>query len=131
MTLSRTLSALTRTVAALLVASVPTAFAQSDGAHVVIGMEHQPSLPRNEIMVITPHGEVQKVIELKPVPAFSAGGADQVLQSHPASTAATPTSVAGFDGLGTTFAGFTMTGEPSDSNLSVGDTQVCLLYTSP
>lgn len=126
MTLSRTLSALTRTVSALLVASAPTAFAQSDGAaqHAVIGMEHQPSLPRNEIMVITPHGEVQKVIELKPVPAFSAGGADQVLQSQPASTAATVTPGVGFDGVGTTLAGFTMTGEPSDSNLSVGATQV-------
>jgi hypothetical protein len=87
-------------------------------------MEHQPSLPRNEIMVITPHGEVQKVIELKPVPAFSAGGADQVLQSQPASTAATVTPGVGFDGVGTTLAGFTMTGEPSDSNLSVGATQV-------
>jgi hypothetical protein len=104
MTLSRTLSALTRTVSALLVASAPTAFAQSDGAaqHAVIGMEHQPSLPRNEIMVITPHGEVQKVIELKPVPAFSAGGADQVLQSQPASTAATVAPGVGFDGVGTT-----------------------------
>ena len=30
----------------------------------------------------------------------------------------------GFDGVGTTLPGFTMVGEPSDSNLSVGGTQV-------
>jgi hypothetical protein len=126
MTLSRKLSRLTRTVAALLVVSAPTAFAQSDVAaqHVVIGMEREPSLPPNEIMVITPHDEVQRMIELKPVPAFSAGGADNVLQSQPALTSATVTPGIGFDGVGTTLAGFTMVGEPSDSNLSVGATQV-------
>jgi hypothetical protein len=125
MTLSRTLSGLTGIVAALLVASAAKALAQSDAAQdVVIGMEHQPSLPRNEIMVITPHDEVQRVIELRPVPAFSAGGGDSVLQSQPASTSPTVTPGVGFDGVGTTLAGFTMTGEPSDSNLSVGATQV-------
>jgi hypothetical protein len=125
MTLPQTLSGLTRTVAALLVASAATAFAQSDVAvQHLIGMEHQPSLPRTEIMVITPHDEVQRMIEWKAVPAFSAGGSDSVLQSQPAYTSATVTSAAGFDGVGTTLPGFTMVGEPSDSNLSVGDTQV-------
>ncbi|GAC1431978.1 MAG: hypothetical protein NVSMB6_30170 [Burkholderiaceae bacterium] len=121
----RTVSGLTRTATALLVASASTAFAQSDvAAQQVIGMEHQLSLPRNEIMVITPHDEVQKMIQWKPVPAFSAGGADHVLQSQPGLTTATVTSGVGFDGLGTTYPGFTLTGEPSDDNLSVGATQV-------
>jgi hypothetical protein len=103
-----------------------SAFAQSDVAaeHVVIGMEHQQSRPVSEIMVITPHDEVQHMIEWKHAPAFSAGGRDSVLQSQPGITAAAVTNGVGFDGVGTTLAGFTMTGEPSDSNLSVGGTQV-------
>ena len=122
----RTLLGITQVGAVLLAAYTPAALAQSDVAaqHAVIAMEHQPSRPRTEIMVITPHDEVQKMTEWKRVPAFSAGGADNVLQSQPAVTAATVTPGLGFDGVGTTLPGFTMSGEPSDSNLSVGATQV-------
>lgn len=112
--------------AVLLVASALTSVAQSDVAaeHVVLGMEHQQSRPVSEIMVITPHDEVQRIIEVKPVPHFSAGGVDKALQSQPVITSATVTSGVGFDGVGTTMSGFVMTGEPSDTNLSVGSTQV-------
>jgi hypothetical protein len=90
-----------------------------------IGLEHQRSLPLHEIQVQLPNGqEVQRVIEIKPNPHFSAGGRDSVLQSSPGLTSAAVTTGTGFDGLGTTFPGFVMAGEPSDSNLSVGATQV-------
>jgi hypothetical protein len=93
--------------------------------HQQIALEHQPSRPMREIQVQLPNGgEVQRIIEVKPNPHFSAGGRDTALQSSPGLTSATVTTGAGFDGLGTTFAGFTMTGEPSDANLSVGATQV-------
>lgn len=126
MTFSRHLPFETRIFAALLLASAPAAFAQPDVAaqHAVIAMEQQRSRPVNEIMVITPHDEIQHMIEVKPVPAFSAGGVDKALQSKPVVTSATVTAGSGFDGVGTTLPGFTMTGEPSDSNLSVGATQV-------
>ncbi len=113
---------------ALLAGSSLTCFAQLEQQS--ISLEYQRSLPVNEIQVITPHGEVQHVIEAKPVPHFSAGGIDSVLQSSPATTSATVTTGVGFDGVGTTMSGFTMTGEPSDSNLSVGATQVALWVNS-
>jgi hypothetical protein len=126
MKFSRPLWRTPRTIAALLVASAPLAFGQPDVAaqHAVIPMESQRSRPVNEIMVITPHDEVQHIIEAKPVPAFSTGGVDKALQSKVAITSATVAPGAGFDGLGTTMTGFTMSGEPSDDNLSVGATQV-------
>lgn len=90
----------------------------------IIPTEHQKSRPVYEIQVITPHDEVQHIVEVKPNPHFSAGGIDTVLQSSPVLTAATVTNGAGWDGVGTTLPGFTMSGEPSDTNLSVGATQV-------
>jgi len=90
-----------------------------------IALEHQKSRPLHEIQVNLPNGnEIHRVIEVKPNPHFTAGGRDTVLQSAPVGTSALVTTGTGFDGVGTTFPGFTMTGEPSDSNLSVGATQV-------
>ncbi len=107
---------------ALLLAFTAPSWAQEPQT---IGLEHQPSLPMREIQVMLPTGEeVQRVIEIKPNPHFSAGGLDTALQSSPATTLAAVTLGTGFDGVGTTLPGFTMTGEPSDSNLSVGATQV-------
>jgi len=106
--------------AALLVTLNIASVAQTES----IPLEHQKSRPVSEIQVITPHDDIQHVIEVKPIPHFSAGGGDSVLQSAPVVTSATVTPGAGFDGVGTTLTGFTMTGEPSDTNLSVGGTQV-------
>ena len=87
-------------------------------------LEHQRSRPVYEIQVITPHDEVQHVIDVKPNPHTASGGVDSVVQSAPVLTSATVTAGKGWDGVGTTMPGFTMTGEPSDVNVSVGDTQV-------
>ncbi len=108
--------------AAFLCAALLLSIPVSVAAQQVMPTEHQRSL--KEIQVITPHDDVQKVIEVKPIPHFPNGSGDAVLQSSPAVTAATVTSGLGFDGVGTTMLGFTMTGEPSDTNLSVGATQV-------
>ena len=48
--------------------SIPTCWAQLQSQ--VIPLEHDRSLPVNEIQVITPHGEVQHVVEVKPAPHF-------------------------------------------------------------
>lgn len=97
-----------------------SAWAQQD----IMPLEHQRSRPVYEIQVITPHDEVQHIIDVKPNPHSSTGGVDSVVQSAPVLTSATVTAGKGWDGVGTTMPGFTMTGEPSDVNLSVGDTQV-------
>lgn len=60
---------------------------------------------------------------LRPVPHGSAGGKDTVLQSGPSSTtAATIGSSSGFDGVGLS-TGYSITGEPPDTEGSVGATQ--------
>lgn len=60
---------------------------------------------------------------LRPVPHGSAGGKDSVLQNYAVSTtSATISSAAGFDGVGQN-TGYTISGEPSDTEGSVGATQ--------
>ena len=118
--LKNTTRLLSLVAAVFLIAFALPALAQQE----TIPVEHQMSRPVFEIQVITPHDEVQHMIEWKQIPAFSSGGVDPVLQSAPVPTAAIVTTGAGWDGVGTTLPGFTMTGEPSDSNLSVGATQV-------
>ena len=77
----------------------------------VMPLEHQRSRPVYEIQVITPHDEVQHVIDVKPNPHTASGGVDSVVQSSPVLTSATVTAGKGWDGVGTTMPGFTMTGE--------------------
>ncbi len=60
---------------------------------------------------------------LRPVPHGSAGGKDTALQSFPAApSTATIGSASGFDGVGLS-TGYSITGEPSDTEGSVGATQ--------
>ena len=59
---------------------------------------------------------------LRPVPHGSAGGKDTALQSNPSATSATVSNAAGFDGVGLS-TGYSISGEPADTEGSVGATQ--------
>jgi len=107
-------------IAVCLFALSLTAFGQST----VLPLDSGKSKPVNQMQIITPQYEWHEVHEVMPVPHGSAGGVDTVLQTSTSTSSATVTSGVGFDGNGTTLPGFTLTGEPSDTNLSVGGTQV-------
>ena len=59
---------------------------------------------------------------LRPIPHGSAGGKDYALQSRPGTSSATVSSATGFDGVGVS-TGYSISGEPSDTEGSVGTTQ--------
>lgn len=84
---------------------------------------HDTSAPLRSIPAIAPNWGSFQEHPVKPIPHGSAGGVDTVLQSRSVTqTAATVTSGLSFDGVGRA-AGYSINGEPPDTNGSVGDTQ--------
>ncbi len=83
---------------------------------------HDVSRPLRQIAPIAPQWDNLSEHPVKPVPHSSAGGRDTVLQSKPSTTAATISAITNFDGVGVT-TGYTISGEPPDTNGSVGTTQ--------
>ena len=105
--------------AAVMLATSTVSFSQVT----VIRPEHEVSRPLRDIKPILPQAEGREEHAVKPVPSHSIGGTDTALQSLPATTSATVVGQTSFPGLGDGIAGFTMTGEPPDTNGSVGATQ--------
>ncbi|GAC1515940.1 MAG: hypothetical protein NVS1B11_34960 [Terriglobales bacterium] len=84
---------------------------------------HDVSRPLRSIPAVVPQFDNFSGHPAKAVPHFSAGGKDTVLQNSATNiTAATVSSAAGFDGVGTS-TGYSITGEPPDTEGSVGATQ--------
>jgi hypothetical protein len=106
-------------LAALACIGVPLA-AQT----VVLNPEgHDVSRPLRDTPPEIPSTDRMPDRPLRPVPHGSAGGKDSVLQSSPSSTtSATISSSSGFDGVGLS-TGYSITGEPPDTEGSVGATQ--------
>lgn len=85
---------------------------------------HGVTPPLRDMPVIPPTFDNFNLHLPKPVPGLQAnGGPDGALQSSPSLTSATVSSLTGFDGPGVS-TGLSISGEPSDSNLSVSGTQI-------
>ncbi len=83
---------------------------------------HDVSKPLHQIAPIAPQWDNMNEHPVKPVPHGSKGGKDTALQTQTSPTAATISAVTNFDGVGVT-SGYTISGEPPDTNGSVGTTQ--------
>ena len=83
---------------------------------------HDVSKPLRQIAPIAPQWDNFNEHPVKPLPHGSAGGRDTALQTQPSTTAATISAITNFDGVGVT-TGYTISGEPPDTNGSVGSTQ--------
>jgi hypothetical protein len=99
---------------------LPPSVAAQTTVHRPVG--HDVSKPLREMPVIPPQWDNMNEHPVKPVPHPSAGGKDTVLQTTTGISAATVSGVVGFDGVGVT-SGYTISGEPPDTNGSVGSTQ--------
>src|SRR5437868_965821 len=81
---------------------------------------HDKSKALDQMPVIPPAWENMETHPVKRLPKRSAGGIDTVLQAQGLSTtAATVSSASGFNGVGLS-SGYTISGEPPDTNGSVG-----------
>jgi hypothetical protein len=100
-------------------------FAQS--AVVLRSVGHDTTKPLRDIPAIPPQWENMNEHPVLPIPvpgagAKSTGAKDSVLQRQPAITAATVGNYNSFEGVGVT-SGYNISGEPPDTNGSVGTTQ--------
>lgn len=111
-----------RVIFALLVSCVFAGTALAQKTVVLQPTRHAVSKPLRNTKAIAPQWDNFNQHPVKPVPHFSAGGKDTVLQTRTGITSATVNSVAGFDGVGVS-TGYTISGEPPDTNGSVGATQ--------
>ena len=101
------------------ITATPAVFGQT----VVINPEgHDVSGPLRDMPAIIPGPDHMADRPLRPVPHGAAGGKDTAVQSSPSVTTATITNPAGFDGVGLS-SGYNITGEPADTEGSVGATQ--------
>lgn len=91
---------------------------------------HDVSAPLRDMPVIPPTFDNFNLHMPKPVPhVFNTGGPDGALQSSPSLTSATISNLTGFDGPGVS-TGLSISGEPPDTNASVGATQVVVWVNS-
>lgn len=118
MTASRRLAVLSL----LLVFALP--FSLQAQTVVLHSVGHDVSAPLRNIPVVPPTFDNFNLHVPKPVPGLQAnGGPDGALQSKPSITATTVNNLSGFDGPGVS-TGLSISGEPSDSTLAVGATQI-------
>ena len=109
--------------ASCLLASFACIGIQAMAQTVVLNPEgHDVSRPLRDTPPEIPSSYRMPDRPLRPVPHGSAGGKDSVLQSSPSTTSATISSSSGFDGVGLS-TGYNITGEPPDTEGSVGATQ--------
>jgi hypothetical protein len=114
----------TRTFAALSLLLVFVLPLSLHGQTVVLEpVGHDVSAPLRDMPVVPPRFEDFDLHMPKPVPHAFKGGPDGALQSKPSITAATVNNLAGFDGPGVS-TGLSISGEPPDTNASVGSSQV-------
>jgi hypothetical protein len=84
---------------------------------------HDVSRPLRDTNPVPPPFDNFSLHSVRPVPHSSAGGTDTVLQTHAiTSSSATTSSINGFDGVGASTS-YNITGEPPDTEGSVGATQ--------
>lgn len=84
---------------------------------------HDVSKPLRDTTPVAPPFDNFSVHALKAIPHGSSGGTDPVLQTSTSTPSSVSTSsLAGFDGVGVS-SGYTITGEPPDTEGSVGSTQ--------
>lgn len=84
---------------------------------------HDVSQPLRTMGAQPPMFENFNLHMVKPIPARPDGGPDGALQTAPIQTSATISNLSGFDGPGVS-TGLSISGEPPDTNASVGSTQV-------
>lgn len=101
-------------------------FALAQNTVVLHSVGHETTRALRDIPPIAPQWENMNEHPVKPVPLPSgsakSGGKDKVLQSQPIVTSATVNAYGSFDGVGVT-SGYNISGEPPDTNGSVGTTQ--------
>ena len=91
--------------------------------HVIKPVGHDVSKSLREMPVIPPAWENMELHEVKPIPHHALGGRDTAIQKQGLSTtAATVSGTTGFNGIGVS-SGYSISGEPPDTNGSVGTTQ--------
>src|SRR5260370_504688 len=96
------------------------------GQTVVIEPEgHDVSRPLRDIAPVLPMWESFNLHAVKPIPVGPGGSPDGALQTQPLPNSVTVGPIGGFDGPGVT-TGLTISGEPPDTNASVGSTQVVI-----
>ncbi len=84
---------------------------------------HDVSAPLRDMPVGAPIFDNFNLHAVKPIPAPANGGPDGALQTAPIQSSATISNLSGFDGPGVS-TGLSISGEPPDTNASVGATQV-------
>lgn len=105
----------------LLLFSIPFALYGQGASPQLVG--HDVSKPLRDIPVVLPQFENFNEHPVKPLPAMPAGGPDGALQTKPIiGTSATISAITSFEGPGVS-SGLTISGEPPDTNGSVGSTQ--------
>ncbi|HSM85157.1 MAG TPA: hypothetical protein VLT16_03345 [Candidatus Limnocylindrales bacterium] len=105
----------------LLVFSLP--FSLHAQTVVIEPVGHDVSAPLRDMPVVPPTFDNFNLHMVKPVPHVFSSGPDGALQTAPIQTSATISSLSGFDGPGVS-TGLSISGEPPDTNASVGATQV-------
>src|SRR6266481_754214 len=83
---------------------------------------HDTSKPLREMKAIPPQWDNMNEHPVLPVPHGSKGGKDTAIQTSGSTSAATISGITNFDGVGVT-TGYPVSGEPPDTNGSVGATQ--------